>query len=179
MEKANMRIEWDLNNLENWQQDFIDNYQTQWGHLLPAYTADNIIFAKGAGKPKLLLIQRGGEPYAGSWAFPGGFANPNEDPKATALRELEEETGIAGFPEELMCFVGTYEGYTGRDPRGDITSSVFVSVIPNELGIEQLDDASNACWWPVSDIPWDDLAFDHADILDAAFPIAEEMGLYD
>ena len=111
-----MRIEWDIDNLQDWQQEFIDDYQANWGHLLPAHTADNVIFAQNGGIPKLLLIQRGGEPYAGCWAFPGGFVDQGENPKAAALRELEEETGIANFPDELMSFVGAYDGYTGRDP---------------------------------------------------------------
>ena len=174
-----MRVEWDLNDLEDWQRDFLDEYQANWGHLLPAHTADNIIFAQDGGNPKLLLIQRGGEPYAGCWAFPGGFADPNEEIQATALRELEEETGISDFPEDQMQLVGTYEGYTGRDPRGDITSTVFVSVIPDELDVLPLDDASGAQWWSISDVPWDDLAFDHALILEDALPIAENLGLYD
>lgn len=173
-----MHTEWDLDNLQAWQQDFIDDYQQQWGHLLPAYTADNIIFAADDQDPTLLLIKRGGEPYAGCWAFPGGFADPDEDPKATALRELEEETGISDFPAEQMCLVGVYEGDTGRDPRGDITSTVFVSVIPSQMMAAAGDDAEDAVWCPVSDIPWDDMAFDHADILEDALPIAERLGLY-
>ena len=173
-----MRTEWDLANLESWQQDFLDDYAARWGHLLPAFTADNIIFAANDQDPTLLLIRRSGEPYAGCWAFPGGFADPNEDPAETALRELEEETGITGFPQEQMRMVGVYEGSTGRDPRGDITSTVFVSVIPSQLTAVGGDDAEDAVWWSVSDIPWDDMAFDHADILEDALPIAEHLELY-
>ena len=56
---------------------------------------------------------------------------------------------------------------------------MFVSVIPDELDVLPLDDASGAQWWSISDVSWDDLAFDHALILEDALPIAENLGLYD
>ena len=37
----------------------------------PAVTADCIVITKET-EPKVLLIQRGNEPYKGCWAFPGG-----------------------------------------------------------------------------------------------------------
>jgi 8-oxo-dGTP pyrophosphatase MutT (NUDIX family) len=35
--------------------------------------------------------------------FPGGWLNPREDPKASALREFEEETGYRAEDAELLC----------------------------------------------------------------------------
>jgi len=35
--------------------------------------------------------------------FPGGWINPHEDPKASALREFEEETGYRAGDVELLC----------------------------------------------------------------------------
>lgn len=40
----------------------------------PAVTADCIVITKEA-EPKVLLIERGDEPFKGCWAFPGGFMN--------------------------------------------------------------------------------------------------------
>ena len=39
----------------------------------PAVTTDSVVFGFDGEELNLLLIQRGGEPYAGMWALPGGF----------------------------------------------------------------------------------------------------------
>ena len=57
----------------------------------PAVTADCIVITTEA-EAKVLLIQRGDEPYKGCWAFPGGFMNMDETTEECAIRELEEET---------------------------------------------------------------------------------------
>ena len=59
----------------------------------PAVTADCIVITREA-EPKVLLIQRGDQPFKGSWAFPGGFMNMDETTEQCAIRELEEETGL-------------------------------------------------------------------------------------
>lgn len=43
---------------------------------------------------KVLLIKRVKPPYAGCWGLPGGKVDYGEHPKDTAVREVEEETGI-------------------------------------------------------------------------------------
>lgn len=59
-----------------------------------AVTADLCIFTIRNGELSLLLVERGGEPFKGSWALPGGFLQPNEDAETAAWRELYEETGV-------------------------------------------------------------------------------------
>ena len=59
----------------------------------PAVTADCIVITREA-EPKVLLIQRGDEPFKGAWAFPGGFMDMDETTEQCAIRELEEETGL-------------------------------------------------------------------------------------
>ena len=65
-------------------------------------------------KLKILLIRRGGFPYKGSWAMPGGFCRKGEDVIDSARRELCEETGIG---DAYVKLVGVY-GEPGRDPSG-------------------------------------------------------------
>ncbi len=67
--------------------------------VLIAFTAPAPDTADGAGSrngPGVLLIERAAtmRTHAGQAAFPGGAADPGEDPPATALREANEEVGL-------------------------------------------------------------------------------------
>ena len=141
----------------------------------PALTADICIFAKSGEGWKLLLIRRGGHPYLGCWALPGGFADQGETIEATAARELREETGLTGLPLRL---VGVYRA-PGRDPRGWTVSAAYGTRVEGQLDAVAADDAAEAGWFDVI-LPKDGpafvalpggqkLAFDHARIIaDAA-----------
>lgn len=59
----------------------------------PAVTADCMVITREQPQ-RILLIQRGNEPYKGMWALPGGFMNMDETAEQCAKRELEEETGL-------------------------------------------------------------------------------------
>ena len=89
----------------------------------PALTADIAIFAGTGKRCRLLLIRRGGHPFLGCWALPGGFADEGETIERTAARELEEETGISGLELRL---VGVYSA-PGRDPRGWTVSAAYAA----------------------------------------------------
>ena len=76
-------------------------------------------------KLKILLIRRGGFPYKGSWAMPGGFCRKGEDVIDSARRELCEETGI---DDAYVKLVGVY-GEPDRDPRGWVISSTYMALM--------------------------------------------------
>ena len=64
----------------------------------PSVTVDVCIFSRAAdGSLRTLLIRRGGHPFLGWWALPGGFAQPGERVEEAAARELEEETNLCGL----------------------------------------------------------------------------------
>lgn len=62
------------------------------------YTADVVVTTTDG---RVLLIERGWDPYAGQWALPGGHVDPGETSRAAAARELAEEAGVYAAPEEL------------------------------------------------------------------------------
>ena len=129
----------------------------------PAITADCVVFALDEEDLKVLLIQRGQEPFKGQWALPGGFAEVGESLENTARRELEEETGLKNvFLEQLYTF-----STPGRDPREHVITVAYYALVNlAEHEVHASTDASNAAWFCIDDIPT--LAFDHDDILTTA-----------
>ena len=124
----------------------------------PAVTADCVIITKEA-EPKVLLIQRGIDPYKGCWAFPGGFMNMDETTEQCAIRELEEETGLK---ISNLHQIGAYSK-VDRDPRGRTITVAYLAIVDSPLDVKGQDDAANAAWFPINALPT--LAFDHADIM--------------
>ena len=126
----------------------------------PAVTADCIVITKEA-EPKVLLIQRGDEPYKGCWAFPGGFMEIDETTEQCAIRELEEETGLK---VDEVHQIGAFSK-VDRDPRGRTITVAYLAFVEAPVEVKGQDDAANAEWFPLSALPT--LAFDHADIMKA------------
>jgi ADP-ribose pyrophosphatase YjhB (NUDIX family) len=51
---------------------------------------------------KALIVQRAQQPNAGRWGFPGGVLELGETVAEGAMRELNEETGIAAEPAGIL-----------------------------------------------------------------------------
>ena len=130
----------------------------------PAVTADCVVITKEA-EPKILLIQRGNEPFKGCWAFPGGFMDMDETAEQCAIRELEEETGLK---VSNLHQIGAYSK-VDRDPRGRTITVAYQVLIDASVEVIGQDDAAKAEWFPLSALP--ELAFDHADIMKDAIAI--------
>jgi 8-oxo-dGTP diphosphatase len=129
------------------------------GRKQPALTVD-VIVRKGKG---VLLVRRKNEPFKGRWALVGGFVEYGERVEEAARRECREETGLE---VELERLVGVYSD-PGRDPRGHVVSICFLAR-PVGGRLRGGSDAIEAKF--LEEIPWDQLAFDHARILkDAGF----------
>ena len=134
----------------------------------PAVTADCIVITKEAD-PKVLLIERGDEPFKGCWAFPGGFMNMDETTEQCAIRELEEETGL--HISEVHQ-IGAYSK-VDRDPRGRTVTVAYLAIVDEPITVNGQDDAAKAQWFPLSDLP--ELAFDHDEIVQDAVKKYKEV----
>jgi 8-oxo-dGTP diphosphatase len=125
----------------------------------PALTTDCVIFD---AESRVLLIRRGHEPYAGSYALPGGFVEIGETVENACRREVQEETGIE---VDQLRLVGVYSD-PARDPRGHTVSVAFVTILPRAVTPKAGSDAAGAEW--IDDWRSVELAFDHAQILEDA-----------
>ena len=122
----------------------------------PMVTVDAVVYARVEGDIKLLLIQRGKTPFKGSWAFPGGYLELDEELAAAAVRELEEETGLSNVELRQMQTFGAI----GRDPRGRTISVAYLGqVTADHMEVHAADDAAQAAWFDVDALP--PMAFDH------------------
>lgn len=127
----------------------------------PMVTVDAVVFTKTDDKTKVLLINRGKEPFKGKWALPGGFIDMDEELEDAVVRELEEETGLTGVQLEQMRAFGT----VGRDPRGRQISIAFMGIATKGQDmIKAGDDAAKVQWFDIENLP-KDMAFDHNDVV--------------
>lgn len=129
----------------------------------PSVTVDMVIFSVFDNELKVLLVERGMEPFKDRWAIPGGFVQINESLDETAQRELIEETGVKDvYLEQLYSF-----GEINRDPRGRvITISYFALVNADKVKLKASTDVKDVKWFSIKKLPV--LAFDHKKILDYA-----------
>lgn len=138
----------------------------------PAVTVDIVVVTIIDGALQVLLIERGGPPFLGQRALPGGFVRVGaggvggESLDEAAARELHEETGLA--PSRVVLEqVGVF-GRPGRDPRGRTITVAYAALVRPELAafVKAGSDAAAAAFVPVGEAVG--LAFDHDGIVAAA-----------
>lgn len=145
--------------------------KTKYSYPFPAHyvTTDIVVFTFKAARLHVLLVERGGEPYKGKWALPGGFLRPDEELDDCARRELLEETALEQFFLDPFATVGT----VGRDPRGRVITVAYLAFVRWAPGVRGGTDARIAGWYPMDRLPV--LAFDHGDLIKSARLRMEQM----
>lgn len=127
------------------EAEFLANYDAS-RYPRPSVTVDIAVFTPIGGRLCVLLIRRGGHPFLGSWALPGGFIDMDEDLPRAAQRELREETSLDGLP---LVQLGAF-GAPGRDPRTRIVTVAYLALAPRgSVSPRAGDDAADAQWFAV------------------------------
>jgi bifunctional NMN adenylyltransferase/nudix hydrolase len=123
----------------------------------------------------VLLIRRRNQPGKGLLALPGGFLDVNERIQAAAIRELQEETGLAIADAEAIAALRSQAclDIPDRSLRGRTITHVFHFDLPGDAQprVEAADDAVQVEWTPVSTALQQQEQFfeDHFDILEYFF----------
>lgn len=139
------------------EREFLEQYR-EGDYERPSVAADMVIFTVTDEEAdsyrklpekelRILLIRRGGHPFLGKWALPGGFVQPSETTEQAAARELREETGVDDvYLEQLYTFSDI-----GRDPRTWVMSCSYMALINSDkLELQAGDDAADVSWFKVS-----------------------------
>ncbi len=139
------------------EKEFLEHYDAN-KYPKPSVTVDMLIFTVNKTQSEnyrelskkslqILMIKRGGFPFKGKWAIPGGFSQIDESLKTAAERELKEETNLDNvYMEQLYTW-----GDVNRDPRTRVISVSYMALAnKEELEVEAGDDASEAQWFDVS-----------------------------
>ena len=113
---------------------------------------------------RVLLVRRGVIPRLGFWAMPSGFVEYDEQPRPALAREIREETGLEASVGRVL------EVFPIADPN---KKGVFLLFEARIVGgnLRSGDDVTEARWFPVNDIPWEEVAFPQLrDVLAARTP---------
>ena len=95
---------------------------------------------------ELLLVRRGRPPAVGEWSVPGGRVEPGELLMEAVVRELHEETGLRGVCGPLVGWVERIS----EDYHFVILD--FEATVIGDADPVAGSDASEARWWPVSEV---------------------------
>jgi 8-oxo-dGTP diphosphatase len=139
-------------------------------------TLGTCVYARREGEAgaEVLMMYRHKEPNLGLWVAPGGKVENDESPRACAIRELAEETGLHA---KTIRFRGMV---TEVSPRGDWQWLLFIYVVTDFTGeVVGEEREGRLAWIPIDTlatlpIPASDRHFGAA-VLDANAPFFEAM----
>ncbi|MDX6610139.1 MAG: hypothetical protein QOF85_2064 [Solirubrobacterales bacterium] len=130
---------------------------------MAATSAGILPYRRGAESLEVLLVHPGGPVWAkkeeGAWSVPKGEVDPGEEPRACALRELEEELGSSlDLTTDQLVELGSVRQKSGKvvecwaaeadfDP-ADLSSNTFAMEWPPRSGAQrEFPEVDRAEWF--------------------------------
>ncbi|MBH8602937.1 MULTISPECIES: NUDIX hydrolase [unclassified Thermoactinomyces] len=109
-------------------------------------SAGGVVYRQRDRRTEILMI----EDRFGRWTLPKGKKEPGETDEETALREIEEETGIKGRIESRLQTV-TYHYL--HELHGQVEKSVVYYLVKALTGTEtpQLEEINGVVWLPAEE----------------------------
>jgi ADP-ribose pyrophosphatase YjhB (NUDIX family) len=122
-----------------------------WDNPLPV-TATIIPYINN----KIVLVRRKYPPFVDDWCLPGGFIEAHESPEESAIREVEEETGLKIEMERIIDAYAPGKGIN--------VIIIFYLAKPSQGHLLAGDDASEVASFSPTDLP-----------KNIAFPLHKQM----
>jgi 8-oxo-dGTP diphosphatase len=128
-------------------------------------SVDCVIFAYFDDAIQVPLLMRAEEPFINQWALPGGPMQDEENPHQACLRKLEEDIGLkVQYLEQLFTFADPH-----RDPRDRAISIAHFALIEDQdRSLIWGSDTKTAKWVSIDNLPQENWAFDHQEIVQLA-----------
>ncbi len=115
-------------------------------HVDPTQPRPEIcVGAVAVSDERLLLIRRGRGPAQGTWSVPGGRVESGETLAEAVVRELAEETGLAGVCESLLGWAEVIS-----DDHHYVILDFTVTILDDDPVAG--DDAAEAVWVPLYEV---------------------------
>jgi ADP-ribose pyrophosphatase YjhB (NUDIX family) len=123
----------------------------------PAHEALAVVLQVRDEELKVLLWQRGREPFLGAWSLPGGFLEPGETLERSIRRHLAAKVDV-----RELAHLEQLETRSEPDRRPDdwVVATAYLGLVPADLDPEVPEDTT---WHAVADLP--EPAFDHGSIV--------------
>lgn len=87
-------------------EEILDIFSMQAGHTTPKVDVRGVVFKDN----KILLVK---EISDNGWTLPGGWADPNDSPSDSTIREIREESGFTARPLKVLAvYDRTKQGHT-------------------------------------------------------------------
>lgn len=127
------------------------------GHPTPAHASLAVVLQVRGGLLEVLLWERGRDPFAGSWALPGGYLDPGETLEESIRRHLAQKVDVRELShlEQLET-----RSEPNRTPHEWQLATAYLGLVPSDADPRLPDDTA---WHPVDALPH--LAFDHEPIV--------------
>jgi len=154
---------------------YLTNYRAT-DFASPLATVDAVLFSWWDRQLQTLLVQRDSPPQRGLWGLPGGFIDLQQDDsiKAAALRAIQRKTSVVpNYLEQLGSW-----GNAARDPRGWSITVCYTALIAYQACAAHIDSVADVRWVTFDEAQAMPLAFDHANLLNAARERLRQKALY-
>jgi ADP-ribose pyrophosphatase YjhB (NUDIX family) len=130
--------------------DTFERYVCQDCHTIHYLNPRVIVGCLPIYKNKIIICKRAIEPCQGKWNLPAGFMENGERAEDGALRELKEETGLAGQILKLHCIYSI--------PHVNQVYLIFLTRIHSSLAVPG-DESLEVKYFEEHEVPWGEIGF--------------------